>query len=202
MKTVYLVRHSQSQGNTKSIFQPHDSPLSTRGESQANSIAERCLELGIQTIVSSPTMRAQATAEIVGERLTCPVSSSELFQEHKRPSALIGKPLKDETVQEMERAWIASLAGGPRVEDSENFDDLRERAGKALDFLIGIDKEKILVVTHGIFLKMMVARAMFGAELTGAEFLPFLHSFWMENTGMTILWHGAAYPDGRPGNAE
>lgn len=202
MKTVYVVRHSQSEGNTKSIFQPLDSPLSDKGREQATCLAERCSELGIETIFTSPTARAVMTANIIGTHIGASAVESELFQEHKRPSALIGKPLKDDSVQAMEREWIASLSGGPRVEDSENFNDLRERAGKALDFLIAQPNEKILVVTHGIFLKMVVARAVFGPGLTGAEFLPFLHSFWMENTAFTTLWHGAQYPDGRPVNAE
>ena len=154
MKTIYLVRHSQSEGNTKSIFQPADSPLSERGKKQAEVIAERCSQLGIQTIFTSPTQRAVMTAEIVGTRIETPVVSSDLFQEHKRPSVLIGRPLKDESVQTMERAWLASLSDGSRVEDSENFSDLRKRAGRALDFLIVHPAEKILVITHGIFLKM------------------------------------------------
>ncbi len=202
MKTIYLIRHSQSEGNTKSLFQRGDSPLSLKGKEQATFIAERCSALNVDTIFTSPTARALMTARIIGERIQKPIVQSELFQEHKRPSALIGKPLRDESVQAMERAWIASLSGGPRVADSENFADLRERAGKALDFLIDQANEKVLVVTHGIFLKMLVARAVFGPELTGAEFLPFLHSFWMENTAITTLWHGAQYPDGRPVNAE
>ncbi|RJQ34641.1 histidine phosphatase family protein [Candidatus Parcubacteria bacterium] len=202
MKTIYLVRHGESEGNTKSIFQPADCPLSERGKEQAEFIAKRCATLGIETILTSPTTRALETAKIVAERISRPLAISDLFHEHRKPSVLIGKPLKDESVQEMERAWTASLSGGPRVEDSENFDDLRERAGKALEFLIAQKEEKILVVTHGIFLKMLIARAVFGQDLTGAQFLPLSHSFWMENSGITTLWYGAQYPDGRPVNTE
>ena len=48
-----------------------------------------------------------------------------------------------------------------------------------------------MVVTHGVFMRYIVARAMYGEELTGRDFSKLAQSMVMENTGITVLRHDA-----------
>ena len=48
-----------------------------------------------------------------------------------------------------------------RVEDGENFEDLIARADRALTFLGERREASLAVVTHGFFLRTLVARAVF-----------------------------------------
>ena len=83
---------------------------------------------------------------------------------------------------------------GFRFSDEENFDDLKNRAGAALKHLAEQPEESILVVTHGLFMRIVIAYALFGEKLTGEECVKFLRAFHMENTGITILGYDEKYP--------
>ncbi|MCR4325457.1 MAG: histidine phosphatase family protein [Patescibacteria group bacterium] len=188
MKTIYFVRHGQSEGNISSMFQSEDSPLTEHGRKQAGFIAERVSRLPIETIIASTMPRAKETADIISERTGHTPEPSELFRERGKPNSLEGKRHDDPDAHRINEAWWKSLAGdGSRVENSENFNDLKKRAGECLDYLAGRREENILVVTHGFFLRYIVARAIFGAELSTVQFAPMMKTLWMENTGITAL---------------
>jgi broad specificity phosphatase PhoE len=76
-----------------------------------------------------------------------------------------------------------------RVEDGENFDDLVARADKALALLGARAERSLVVVTHGYFLRTMLARVLLGDLLTGEIFRRFQKSAATENTGVTVLRH-------------
>ncbi len=193
MKTVYFVRHGQSEGNTGTIFQTDDSPLTDMGKKQGRIVADRCSRLPIEYVVASPQPRAQETASIITERINLSFDSSILFRERKKPTAIEGKSFDDPEAKSMNIAWWNSLRGdGSRVADGENFEDLSTRAGRALEYLAELKEEHILVVTHGFYLRYLVARAIYGAELSPSQFEPLMRGLSMQNTGITVLRHNVA----------
>jgi Fructose-2,6-bisphosphatase len=46
-KTVYLIRHGQSEDNVREVFQSPESPLTKKGEKQAKNIAKRISKLSL-----------------------------------------------------------------------------------------------------------------------------------------------------------
>lgn len=66
MTTVYLIRHAQTTGNLEKIFQGQcDVDLTPLGEKQIACLGERCKDLGIELLYSSPLARAYRTAEAI-----------------------------------------------------------------------------------------------------------------------------------------
>jgi probable phosphoglycerate mutase len=192
MKTVYFVRHGQSEGNVGSVYQTAESPLTDRGKSQAEFIAKRCIHLPIETIVASNQLRAKTTAEIIAAKTGHHVEFSELLRERKKPSSLNGKHFDDPDANALnERWWLSLIDEGPRVEDGENFQDMCKRASFALDHLAKRPEKHILAVTHGFYMRYIVAVAIYGNALTGKIFEPLARTLIMENTGITVLRHGA-----------
>ncbi|OGG62686.1 hypothetical protein A3C21_03675 [Candidatus Kaiserbacteria bacterium RIFCSPHIGHO2_02_FULL_59_21] len=192
MKTVYFVRHGESTGNIAPVYQAVDVTLTDSGRKQARFVAERCEKLPIEGIISSNQTRAKETAEIIAEKTGHPVEFSELFRERRKPTELNGKPFGDPEAERINELWWQSLMDkGPRVLDGENFADLKERAGQALDFLKARSEEHLLVVTHGFYMRYIVARALYGNNLDGKNFEPLARSLVMENTGITVLRYGA-----------
>ncbi|OGG58092.1 hypothetical protein A3C86_04355 [Candidatus Kaiserbacteria bacterium RIFCSPHIGHO2_02_FULL_49_16] len=192
MKTVYFVRHGESEGNIAPIYQSTDPSLTEKGKQQARIVAERCSRLPIQAIISSTQLRAKDTANIIGETTGHTVEFSDLFRERRKPKALNGKPFSDPEAQALNGKWWKSLMGeGPRAEDGENFEDILTRAGKALAYLIQRPEKNLLVVTHGFYMKYLVAKAIYGGNLTGPIFSSLAGSLIMENTGITVLRHGS-----------
>jgi broad specificity phosphatase PhoE len=191
-KVVYFVRHGQSVANISAVYQPPQSPLSEEGWKQARCIARRISKFSCAALVSSPFRRAKETADAIAEQTGLEPEYSELFVERIKPSSINGAPIENEAAQATWRRWEESLyAPSMRVEDGENFEDIIGRADKALGFLGERKEASLAVVTHGFFLRTLVARALFADMLTETAFKRFQSVASMENTGLTVLrWHG------------
>lgn len=187
-KTVYFVRHGQSEHNVAPVFQAEDSPLSSDGNKQANLVAERASRLNFETIIASPLPRASETAQAISKKTKKKIVFSDLFVERTKPKSINGKPYTDEIANKTWRQWEKSMVtAGMRVEDGENYDDIIVRAKKALDYLLERPEKSILVVTHGYFLRTIVARVLLAESLNPAAFKNFHRAASIENTGITVL---------------
>jgi probable phosphoglycerate mutase len=192
-KVVYFVRHGQSLANVSPIFQPPDSPLSETGREQARSIAKRISRLSCEALIASSFRRAHETAEGIAQETGLALERCPLFVERIKPSSINGKPVADERASATWRQWEESLYNPSiRVEDGENFDDIVRRADEALAYLESRKEGALAVVTHGFFLRTLVARAMFGEMLCERVFKRFQGMAAMENTGLTVLRRDAA----------
>lgn len=188
MKKIYFVRHGESEGNAGPIRQIATTPLTEKGRAQAAFVAERCSRLPIEVVLSSTMTRARETAQIILQKVFKPIEHSELFIERRRSSEVLGR-LKDDPVSvNIEKETRENFhRSGWRFSDEENFDDLKARALAVLEYLAHRPEEHILVVTHGMFMRVVAACVVFGKELTGEECESFIRSFHMENTGISVL---------------
>jgi ribonuclease H / adenosylcobalamin/alpha-ribazole phosphatase len=191
-KIVYFVRHGESEDNVAPVFQSPHSPLNEKGRRQAGRVAERVSRLHFGALIASPFERAKQTAEAISRVTGGNVEYCDLFVERVKPTFINGKPYTDEKANKLWREWQKSLyTSGARAEDGENFDDLLSRADKALAFLSDRAEQSLVVVTHGYFLRTIVARVVLGTTLSGDAFRQFQKSANMENTGLTVLrYHG------------
>ncbi|MEI6400195.1 MAG: histidine phosphatase family protein [bacterium] len=189
MKKIYFVRHGQSEGNAGNIRQMTETPLTELGIKQSEFIADRIRTLSIEKIVSSTMFRAKQTTEIISKKVTAPIEYSDLFVERRRPSEQYGIPKDDPVSLNAERLIRENFAVNLEYHysDEENFLDLKNRANRALQFLINLPEDNILVVIHGHFLKIIIAYAIFGENLTANECESFMRSFRMNNTGITLI---------------
>lgn len=64
--SFFFIRHGETEGNARRIFQPAEIPLNARGLSQAESASTVLAPHGLQRIVASTMNRAWTTAEIIG----------------------------------------------------------------------------------------------------------------------------------------
>ena len=187
-KIVYFVRHGQSADNAAPVFQSPNSPLNEKGRKQAESISDRVSKLSFDALIASPFERAKQTAEAIAKATEKQPEYSELFVERVKPTYINGKPYTDEKANTLWREWEKSLyTPGLRAEDGENFDDLVARADKALTFLQNRNEQSLVVVTHGYFLRTIVARVLLGNLLSGEAFRNIQRTAAMENTGLTVL---------------
>jgi phosphoserine phosphatase len=188
MKTVYFIRHGESEGNVGAIRQTAVTPLTERGINQAQILAERSSKLPVEVILSSTMVRARETTEFIAEKLLKPVEYSDLFVERRRPSIMLGNSKDHPEAIEADRIIQENFhLPGFKYSDEENFEDLKLRAEKALEYLLNRKEEKILVVTHGFFMKIVLAYVVLGMELTGRECVRFIRTVNMENTGINVF---------------
>jgi len=195
-KVIYFVRHGQSVDNAAPVFQALSSPLSPLGHRQAKDIAIRVSEISFEVIIASPVLRARQTGEIIAKKTAKPIKYSDLFVECIKPKSISGRPFTDKRAGQIWRQWQKSLfTPGMRVEDGESYDDIISRADKALALLNEQSEQTIVVITHGFFLRTVVARAIFGDLLSGEIFHKFQSSVGSENTGLTVLKYQDAFEE-------
>ncbi|KKS45249.1 MAG: Phosphoglycerate mutase [Microgenomates group bacterium GW2011_GWC2_45_8] len=188
MKKIYLVRHGESNGNASGVYQNADTPLTEKGRAQAEFIASRCEKFAIDFIVSSSMKRAVETAAIVNKKLNKLSEISDLFVERRRPKAQMGLHKGSPKALEIDKVLIENFVKlEARFSDEENFEDLRKRAGEALEYLKNRTEENILVITHGFFLRMIMARAVFDDKLVGEDCNRIIRKFHTANTGLSVL---------------
>jgi len=188
MKRIYFVRHGESEGNVGPLRQTSTSTLTEKGKEQAAFVAERSAKLEFEVLISSTMNRAKETAEIVGTKTGKAIEYSDLFVERRRPSEMLGKRKDDPIGLHVEKEIIENFTqSGWRFSDEENFDDLKKRALAALQYLADRPEETMLVVTHGFFMRIVMASVVFGDTLQAEECEAFIRTFSMENTGITVL---------------
>jgi broad specificity phosphatase PhoE len=185
-KHIYFVRHGETQANASGIRQGPESELNDEGIKQAAFVAKRFDTIPIDVVIASPFPRTKKTGEIISSHIEKPLETSELFRERKAPSEIlglkIGDPIGDEVTLKIKENYYTP---NWRHSDEENFEDLKERAGQAVQFLEARKEENILVVSHGLFMRIFMARVIFGEEMTPHEFVKTVWSHWMKNTGIT-----------------
>ncbi len=187
-KTIYFVRHGESEGNVGTVYQDTDSPLTARGLEQAQFIASRLTQLPFDTLICSPLARAKQTAEAITHTTGIAPEYSSLFAERIKPHGLAGKEHTDPAAIQLLHDWEESLfTPGLRVPGGDNFDDLSLRTTQALAFLAHHDAHTIVVVSHGFFLRTLFARILLGKAYAGDTARAVVSTLKMDNTGLSAI---------------
>ena len=188
-KLIYFVRHGETEMNTQNIKQGPEGSLTEKGREQALATALRFPKHKghPQIIISSPYMRAKETAEIIGKELNIKVKYSDLLKERKNPTEIIGhRGGETEIKQIIDRMDKSYHADDLRISDEENFTDLKKRAEKLLWFISRRWEKRIIMVTHKIFLKMVVSYMLYGDKLTASQYNNLSYFNPINNAGMAI----------------
>lgn len=172
-KIIYFVRHGETVLNAQGVRQGAEGSLTEKGRAQALATAKRFpKEKGRpQIIISSPFQRTKETAEIIGKELGLKIIYSDLLKERRNPTEIIGhwggEPEVRKIIDQMDKSYHADDL---RVSDEENFTDLKKRAKKLLGFISRRWEKRIIMVTHGIFLKMVISYMQYGDKLTASQY--------------------------------
>lgn len=195
MKTIYFIRHGESNENAGNIRVGGNATLTPTGTAQVNTLLMRLKKLPLEFIISSTLKRSNETLNIINAELNLPCELNELFIEKKKPSQLIGKSRNEADSIKIDTLLSNNFTQENfRFLDEENFQDLFIRAKKALEYLYTKKEEHILVITHGHFLRVLLASVVFSDKLTAEECKRFLQKFYIENTGISIIKYNSNYP--------
>ncbi|MHB1163386.1 MAG: histidine phosphatase family protein [Minisyncoccota bacterium] len=186
-RRFYFIRHGETLLNEKRIRQGEEGDLSEKGRSQADQVGQYLKRFSVKQIISSTYPRAQETSVIINTYLNVPVTYSPLFAERRNPSEIIGKSTHDpEVVNVVNQMDLSYHDDDYRFSDEENFADLKKRAQSALSFLTQQVATETVVVTHHVFLKMLVAYLLYREELHAADFTKLTFFNVSDNAGITV----------------
>ncbi len=193
-KRIYFVRHGESEGNAHKLYGNHTQELTPRGHAQVVSVAKRCAAFPIGLVVTSSLARAQETATIIAQHVGAPIETTDLFAEIQQPSVFEGKSYFNPRLALLLYKQIKQFGSEWKHSDEEIFADLKKRAHEAMDFLESRRETHILVVTHDMFLRVLIARIILGESLAPKECLAFMRTLRMANTGVSILDYSPTSP--------
>lgn len=154
---VWLVRHGESTANAGMPSANHaDVPLTPRGEAQAQALAER-LTRGPDLLLTSPFLRAQATAEPIRKRWPQVPQETWPIEEF---SYLSPQRCRDTTV-EMRRPWVRAYweRAEPEYLDGPGAESFAQFMRRLADFrqrVLAADAGFIVAVGHGQFFRALL----------------------------------------------
>ena len=188
-KLIYFVRHGESELNIKGIRQGAEGSLSEKGRAQAMLTAKKFPKKKgrPEVIISSPYERALETAGIIAKELDLSIEKCDLLVERRNPSDIIGRSIEEREIRmivdQIEKTFHDDNF---RHSDEENFADLKERAKKLLAYIADREEKRIIMVTHHVFLKMIVSYMLYRDNLTASLYNTLSYFNWIDDAGMTI----------------
>jgi broad specificity phosphatase PhoE len=188
-KIIYFVRHGETENNAQGIRQGAEGALTERGRAQALATAKRFPKHKgrPQIIIASPYERTRETAAIIAKELHLRVKYSKLLVERRNPSEVIGHAGTEPEVRKIiDRIDNSYHADDLRISDEENFTDLKKRAKKLLNYITWRWQSRIIMVTHKIFLKMVISYMIYGDKLTASQYNNLSYFNPIDNAGMAI----------------
>lgn len=175
--TLYFARHGETDYNRNGIVQGRgvDAPLNERGQWQAEALAQRFTKVPLHAIYASPLRRALETAQAVRRHHLDAAFYQLTDLEEMDWGYLEGKPYAppyDTQIRAVYERWRAGDYGYP-VPGGESILDVQRRALRALETILARhEAETVLVVTHGRFLRILLASILPEYGLERMEALP------------------------------
>ena len=186
-RRFYFVRHGETLLNAAHIKQGAEGGLSESGKRQAAAVGEMLAPFAIRAIIASPYVRARETAGIINERLHTSIAYTPLLAERRNPSDIIGKDRDaPEVVRIVDQMDLAYHDDDFRYRDEENFMDLKKRARKCLRYLAWHGALRNCVVTHHVFLKMLLSYMLYRENLHEKAYVKLSFFNTSDNGGISI----------------
>jgi len=158
MKTIYFMRHAQSEANLKDILASRqDFPLTQKGQQEAAVIASEFKDIAqLDRIFCSPLTRAQQTAQPIAEAFGLDVEIDERLTEQDLGvfSGMTYAELDDrpDYMHERSRRWKWIPEGG-----GESYEMIANRLKPFFQSLESLEGDCSLFVTHAVTLRMVKA---------------------------------------------
>lgn len=183
MTEIYLIRHTQAEGNRYRIMQGHwDGGVTALGEREIELLAERFRGIAVDAVYSSDLYRARRTAGAVTRWGKLPLHIDPRLREiHVGPweTQFFGNVFHDEP--ELARRFLCEQESF-RLAGAETFAEVGERAMAALrDILRENAGRTVAIVSHGVTLRCILSRLL-DIPLRDTQRLPL-----SPNTGVTHL---------------
>lgn len=148
---IYLIRHGQTIGDVEDRYGgAYDDELTDEGKSQAQKLADKLSDSGIQILFCSPLKRAQQTAEILKAKLGCEIKTVHDLRERNKNGILTGMTKSEAKTKYPE--LVEKLKDyRSQIEGAESQDDFAERIKNAFNEIVSSENYSTIgIVTHGM----------------------------------------------------
>ena len=181
---IILIRHGETEWNSQKRMQGHsNSDLSSVGQAQIQALGQWMKNVPFDLIYSSDSLRAKQTAEAItqfsGHELKI-----DLRLREKNLGVFEGLTTKEARERHPEVFRLFKTAGSKYViDEGESTQQLQDRALEIVDEIrIKHPEERVLLVTHGGFIRVVMKHSLGLSLETPTRFL-------IRNTGVfRLVW--------------
>lgn len=189
MKTIFLIRHGETDHNIQDIFQHDLVSLNNKGIYQSEKIVDK-LDIPIEIIFVSPLQRALETANVFSKKLDSKIEVVDTLKEFRNPSSIRGKRYDEPVASELYHRWINAnldiVDEDLRLEGAESYFDLFSRAQMVISFLAKRSESSIAVVSHSMLIRAILVNILYpDADLNAKKQL--IQKIKIRNTTVTQL---------------
>ena len=158
---IFFTRHGESQANVEQVISNRNLPhaLTAKGRAQSTALAAQLGKQNIAAIYASPILRAQQTAQIIGERLSAPVTTTPALAEF---DCGIMEGRGDAEAWAAHHAVVSDWAAGrpdAHIPEGESFTHMQARFVPFVEQLVAQHEHtehNFLLVAHGSLLYHML----------------------------------------------
>ena len=173
MTEIFLIRHTQAEGNLYRMMQGHwDGDVTATGWRQIEALAERFKNIHIDAVYSSDLYRTRMTATAAARHQNLEIRCDRRFREVDLgpwETGFFGN-LAHEYPEEI-KAFISSPSKW-KIEGAETYEQVRDRAFPALvEVAAKHDGETIVVVSHGVTIRCLMS-AILEMDMDEVDRLP------------------------------
>jgi broad specificity phosphatase PhoE len=182
---IILIRHGQTDGNRAWRHQHPNTRLNEVGKEQVARLTDAVIDFAPTHLITSTNLRAVETARVLAEATGLTPATSDLFEELRRPSFLIGHRFVGVTTITYLLGWFY----GKKHHDGESYPEFIDRLLKARAYLETLPPDaRVAVVSHSVFINLFVEHRCrpYPIPLPRA-LLRFLRIMSHKNTGITHL---------------
>lgn len=158
MTKLYITRHGETEWNLNNKMQGwKESKLTAKGKKQAEWLGDRLEDIDFEAIYSSPLGRALNTAEIITDNRETEIIIDQNLKEMNFGDweGKTSSEIKSKDFDQYKKFWEKPhLFNG---ETGEKFDDVRNRVIPVIDKIISNHTNNILIVTHTVIIKTIMA---------------------------------------------
>lgn len=163
---IYLVRHGESASDVQQKYNgDYDDHLTKKGREEAEEIARKLLEKGIQRVFSSSRIRAIETAEIVCSILKCGMEVTDNLNEQDIYGAYPGLSI-DQPEEEYRRLGELIADRNIQIAGVETYQELKARVAEEFLNITHRPYRTIAVITHGGPIRSIIRDILKRGELT------------------------------------
>lgn len=183
MTKIYVVRHCEAAGNQKRLFQGStDCDITELGVRQLEFLSERFKNIPIDSIYTSPLVRARKTAEAIrAERDIRIIDLQGLAEIHG--GIVEGKPFLETFKSSPELAEIWN--NHPEDFAPEGGEPMRDAYKRIWDTVLSIVQENkgktVALATHGGVIRCLNCRLLYGTVSRLKD------TSWCENTSVSLV---------------
>ena len=194
---LFLIRHAESVANRDNLSSDEITTLSEAGIEQAKKLSQNPIFADLDYVYTSPLSRAVQTSEIIcANNPHLKTVQADVIKERKDPSSFAMKK-RDEMPWDLIK--VKRLDPDWHFEDGESFNDVKSRIMNVLEMVEKLPKgSKVLLVTHGSFIKHFASYILLGKEFNPAAFHSISDRMETQNTGITVFEFKQKYYETKP----